>query len=234
MPAPLPAAPAEPVAAEPSLAEVALAALAANPSPAPPPMPVAEAGAPPLPPAPAPAPMMLSAPAATLGPEAAPGGITGSADFRDLKLYQHTANADGSYRHLDMGLTGLVAAAGVWKEVRLKLFDRRGTVGLEFRRIRGWPAMFETWPEGGTDQFGPFWRLETQATAAAMAKLPGLGDRAMLAALLEVLPTLARRAARLAALPAEEQEAWAERGRAMAAAVEASRPEPPRPTGRVG
>ncbi|MBU8538109.1 DUF6212 domain-containing protein [Falsiroseomonas tokyonensis] len=189
-----------------------------------PPLAGGEAGGPLPPPAPATTPMTLAAPMPVLAAEMPPGG----SDFQDIKLHQHTANADGSYRHLDLGLTGLVSAAGVWREVRLKLFDRRGTVGLEFRRIKGWPNMFETWPKGGSDQFGPYYRLETEATAEAMAKLTSPQDRAMMAALLEVLPALVRRAARLAGLPPEEQEGWGERGRVLASAVEASRPVAPR------
>ncbi|MDP3418672.1 hypothetical protein, partial [Falsiroseomonas sp.] len=176
-------------------------------------------------PAPAPTPMTLAAPAASAGGEMAPGG----ADFQDVKLHQHTTNADGSYRHIELGLTGLVSASGVWREVRLKLFDRRGTIGLEFRRIKGWPQMFEAWPKGGSDQFGPYWRLETAATGPALASLTSTQDRAMLAALLELLPSLARRGARVAGLPAEEQEAWADRGRTLLAAVDAARAGPARP-----
>ncbi|WP_439594760.1 DUF6212 domain-containing protein [Falsiroseomonas sp.] len=194
-----------------------------------PPLAGGEAGGPLPPPAPATTPMTLAAPMPVLAGDMPPGG----ADFQDIKLHQHTANADGTYRHVDLGLTGLVSAAGVWREVRLKLFERRGTVGLEFRRIKGWPNMFETWPKGGSDQFGPYFRLETEGTAEAMAQLTSPQDRAMMAALLEVLPALVRRAARLAGLPAEEQEGWGERGRALASAVEASRPGAPR-AGMVG
>ncbi|MGX9964986.1 DUF6212 domain-containing protein [Roseomonas sp. F4] len=196
-------------------------------TPTPPPLLVAEAGAPLPPPAPdAGTPMTPPAPLPMVVGEMAPGG----AEFQDLRLHQHTTNADGSYRHIDLALTGLVAAAGVWREVRLKLFDRRGTIGLEFRRIKGWPAMFETWPQDGSDQYGPYYRLETLRTVESMAKLASAQDRAMLAALLELLPSLARRAARVAGLPLEEQESWAERGRVLIAAVDASRATPARAT----
>ncbi|NKE47694.1 hypothetical protein HB662_23150 [Roseomonas frigidaquae] len=198
------------------------------PQPAAPPPPLAggEAGAPAPAPAPATTPMTLAAPTPAAGSEMAPGG----ADFQDIKLHQHSVNADGSYRHIELGLSGLVSASGVWREVRLKLFDRRGTIGLEFRRIKGWPQMFEAWPQGGSDQFGPYWRLETEAAATALARLTSAQDRAMLAALLELLPSLVRRAARVAGLPAEEQEAWADRGRALVAAVDAARLGPTRVT----
>ncbi|MBU8547049.1 MULTISPECIES: DUF6212 domain-containing protein [Roseomonadaceae] len=200
---------------------------APNPPAAPPPLLGGEAGAPLPPPAPA-AVMPMAPPVAVpvVAGEMAPGG----ADFQDIKLHQHTTNTDGSYQHIDLSLTGLVAPAGVWREARLKLFDRRGTVGLEFRRIKGWPAMFEAWPHGGSDQYGPFWRVETQGTAEAMSKLTSAQDRAMLAALMELLPGLARHAARVAGLPPEEHDNWAERGRIMSAAVDATRGAPQRPS----
>jgi hypothetical protein len=174
--------------------------------------------------------MTAPPPPPSLAAEMPPGG----ADFQDIRLHQHTVNQDGSYQHMELGLTGLVAATGVWREIRLKLFDRRGTVGLEFRRIKGWPQMFDAWPQGGSDQFGPYWRLESQDTLDAMVKLTSAHDRALVAALLEVLPALARRGARIASLPPEAQEAWAERARGLAAAVDATRPGQSRPTARTG
>lgn len=208
-----------------TLPAVGLAGPPPRAAPAQPPLAGGEAGAPALPPEPATTPMTLTAPMPSFDREMAPGG----ADFQDIKLHQHNVNADGSYRHIELGLTGLVAASGVWREVRLKLFERRGTVGLEFRRIKGWPQMFEAWPQGSSDQFGPYWRLETQAASESLAKLTSAQDRAMLAALLEVLPSLVRRAARIAGLPVEEQDAWADRGRALATAVETARLGPARP-----
>jgi hypothetical protein len=201
------------------------------PSPAPPPAPPVEAASPgaPVPPAaPVATPMTAPPPPPSLSAEMPPGG----ADVQDIRLHQHTANRDGSYQHLELGLTGLVSATGLWREIRVKLFERRGTIGLEFRRIAGWPPMFEAWPQGGSDQFGPYWRLETQETLDAMSKLNGAHDRALVAALLEVLPMMARRGARIAGLPVEAQEAWSERARALAGAVDASRPGQARPTAR--
>jgi hypothetical protein len=195
-----------------------------------PPLAIAEAGGPVERPAPEPVVMMPAAPAVSASAELPPGG----AEFQDIRLHQHTTNADGSYQHLELGLSGLVAPTGLWREVRLKLFDRRGTVGLEFRRIKGWPPMFDAWPQGGSDQFGAYWRLETQDTADAMAKLTAPHDRALVAALLEVLPTLASRGARIAGLPAEAQDAWSGRAQALAAATDATRPGRIRPAAQAG
>lgn len=230
--APPPPASVEPVAKAPSPEASLLSTLLAGPAtraaPVPPPLTEEEASAPPAPPTPtpAPAPMTQPAPAQTYAGDLAPGG----ADFQDVKLHQYNRNADGSYQHVDLGLSGLATASGVWREARLKLFDRRGTIGLEFRRIKGWPPMFEAWPEGGSDQYGPYWRVETLLAGDAMAKLASARDRAMIAAVLELLPTLVRRGALLAKLSTEEQEAWAERGQKLASAVETAREEPARPT----
>jgi hypothetical protein len=152
------------------------------------------------------------------------------ADFQDLKLYQHTINADGSYRHLDLGLVGLTSAAGIWREARLKVFDRRGTIGLEIRNIRGWPGIFDVWPEGGSDRFGLFWRLETQDVAKSVARLATVQNGAAISALLGALPAAVRQAAILAELPEAEQEAWVARSHALAAAV-ATAMQPDSPTG---
>jgi hypothetical protein len=130
---------------------------------------------------------------------------------------------DGGYRHMDLTLMGLVADAGLWRQLRTKLFDRRGVIGLEFREAKGWPQMFDVWPVGGTDGFGPFWRLESDRAAEAIAALATPHDRAMVAALLAVLPDVAARGAALAGLAAADGTAWAERARTLAAAVAAIR-----------
>jgi hypothetical protein len=162
----------------------------------------------------------MAAPAAELRHPDAP------AAFQDTVLQQHLANTEGTYRHLDLAVTGLVAAAGLWRQVRLKLFDRRGTVGLEFRAMKGWPQMFDVWPGARQDNFGPFWRVESDAPAEALGQLATPHDRALILAVLEVLPALARRGAMAASLAAAEQEAWTERARTLAAAVAASRSVP--------
>ncbi|WP_439552666.1 DUF6212 domain-containing protein [Falsiroseomonas sp.] len=142
-----------------------------------------------------------------------------STAWRDLKLNQHLINKEGTYRHLDLAITGLVAPAGLWRQVRTKLFDRRGTVGLEFRSMKGWPQMFDRWPGAQVDNFGPLWRLEHAAPAEALSQLATPHDRALVAAVLEVLPALAARAAATASLPTEDQDAWTERAQRLAAAV---------------
>jgi hypothetical protein len=159
-------------------------------------------------------------PGPTLPP---PSVVPGSSSFREVKLNQHLVNADGSYRHLDIGISGLVSGGGLWRQLRLKLFDRRGIAGLEFRDAKGWPAMFDTWPGIDGDQYGPFWRLEAEGAAAALARLATPHDRALIAALLEVLPDLASRAAGAAALSVADREAWAGCARRLLAGVAAAR-----------
>jgi hypothetical protein len=70
-------------------------------------------------------------------PASAPRSAAG---FQDVRLHQHLVNAEGTYRHLDVSVTGLVAGGGLWRQVRLKLFERRGTTGLEFREANGLAA----------------------------------------------------------------------------------------------
>lgn len=148
------------------------------------------------------------------------GGIT----WQEVTTQQHMVSPDGGYRHLDMVITGFVAPAGLWRQVRTKLFDRRGTLGLEFREAAGWPRMFDRWPAGGSDAYGPFWRLEGGG-GKARAALSTARDRALIAALTEVLPSLAAQGARGAGLDGAEAEAWAERARRLLAGLAEARPQ---------
>jgi hypothetical protein len=178
----------------------------------------------------APAPVFAPAPAA---PRAASSSSSpsssgrapapGNTAFQDFKVSQHLVNGEGTYRHLDMTVTGLVSGGGLWRQLRVKLFDRRGTIGLEFREMAGWPPMFDVWPGAGRDNYGPFWRLESAATEEALGKLSTGHDRAMIAALLDVLPELATRAAGASGLEAAEAGVWAARARDLAAAVAEAR-----------
>jgi hypothetical protein len=149
----------------------------------------------------------------------APLGLAGDASFTDLKLHQHLANPAGTYRHLEVTLVGVVGPAGLWRQLRTKLFDRRGVLGLEFREMAGWPQIFDQWPGTGRDNFGPFWRLESDALAAGLAQLTTPHDRALVLTLAALLPALAQRGAEAANLPAEEQAAWVARGRALGVAL---------------
>ena len=154
---------------------------------------------------------------------AQPAGAAGGVSFQDVSLQQHLVSPDGGYRHLDLVVSGLVASVGLWRQVRTKLFDRRGIVGLEFREAKGWPQMFDTWPAGKTDGFGPFWRLETEEAATQLACLVTPHDRALIAALLAVLPDLAARASAADGLDRAETEAWSSRARRLAEVVAEAR-----------
>ena len=164
--------------------------------------------------------------AVTAPPEAAPSPPrasfasvdSGSTAFQDLRLHQHMVSPDGGYQHLEVTLTGLVSTAGLWRQVRFKLFDRRGTIGLEVRELKGWPQMFDVWPPGRSDKFGPFWRLETTDTQASLEQLATPHDRALVRALMEILPSVAPRAASTAGLEPVEQDGWADRARRLAQA----------------
>lgn len=188
--------------------------------------------APPWTPTPATAPPPMAQPGVPPGaPHGAPPGAPPGAPiayaqdaptstaWRDLKLNQHLINKEGTYQHLDLAITGLVAPAGLWRQVRTKLFDRRGTVGLEFRSMKGWPQMFDRWPGAQVDNFGPLWRLEHAAPAEALSQLATPHDRALIAAVLDVLPALTTRAAGTAGLAEEDQQAWVQRAQRLATAV---------------
>jgi len=169
-----------------------------------------------------PAPRLASAlPGGGAPPPLAP--LSAATGFQDLALHQHLANADGTYHHLDLGLSGLVSGGGLWRQLRLKLFERRGVVGLEFREMKGWPTMFDVWPSAKRDNYGPFWRLETEKAGDALAGLATPHDRALVAALIEVLPDMAARGARLAGLTGTAAEAWTARARKLEAAVAVAR-----------
>lgn len=173
---------------------------------------------------PPPPPLAAALPGGAAAPlPVAASALPGGSAFQDVKVMQHLVNAEGTYRHLDIAMTGLVSAGGLWRQLRLKLFDRRGTVGLEFREMAGWPAMFDVWPGAGRDNYGPFWRLESAGTAEALRALASPHDRAMIAALLEVLPEAARRAAGAAGVAAEEAGAWVGRAQDLAAAARGAR-----------
>lgn len=144
------------------------------------------------------------------------------AEFQGIRLHQHTANHEGTYQHLDISLMGLAGAGILWREARFKVFERRSTIGIEIRKMKGWPPLFDKWPIGGSDQFSPFWRLETRETINSLLELKTTVSRTVLAALLEVLPDAAHNAAGLAKLEQEQQRAWRARAKALTSAVAAA------------
>jgi energy-coupling factor transporter ATP-binding protein EcfA2 len=114
---------------------------------------------------------------------------------------------------------GLLAGGGLWRQVRLKLFERRGTIGLEFRDMAGWPPVFDAWPGSEKDQYGPFWRLEAGMAKTGLGQLATAHDSALIDAVAEVLPELAQRAATAAGLPAPDNAAWRARALTLSTAV---------------
>ncbi len=143
--------------------------------------------------------------------DANPAVFPGDAEFQHLRLRQYMRSPDGAYQHLDISIIGLVAAAGVWREARVKIFDRGGISGLEFRKIKGWPSMFDIWPADSADRFGPFWRLEAPGMREGLSRIGSRHNYALVKAIIQVLPAMMHTAAELANLSKTDMEAWAGR-----------------------
>lgn len=170
-------------------------------------------------------PRWLPPPASTQPPDAPiriaapPRATLIPAAFQGVAASLQTIDADQTTQRLDMTVNGLVSAAGAWRQLRAMLCDHAGAIGLELRDAPGWPAVFDHWPGTAQDAEGPVWRLEAADTATALSGLAAENDRALVAALLEVLPGLATAAAAAAGLGAAEQAAWRERARILTEAV---------------
>lgn len=67
------------------------------------------------------------------------------------------------YRHLDISLYGLATPGHAWPHVKLKLCRMNEARHLEFRRMPGWPTMFETWPGTETDRYGDVLHIAANA-----------------------------------------------------------------------
>ncbi|WP_149538738.1 DUF6212 domain-containing protein [Siccirubricoccus phaeus] len=130
----------------------------------------------------------------------------------------------GSYRHLDISLEGVRAGGEAWPRLRFKFVISGGAPVLEFRARPDWPAMFEQWPEDSaamrSDKYGPYLWLTEAALAEGL--LDGLAlprDRAMLAAVLTLLPGAVATVARDATTDPVEFDLLLGKARRLAAAL---------------
>lgn len=153
---------------------------------------------------PAAAPVLLSPPL-TL-PTEEPAFGTG-AQFGQVRLDE--LHEDPTYRHLDLSVLSLGAGPHDWPHVKFKVSEMRGVHALEFRRGAGWPEMFEEFPEAEVDAFSEVWRLRDISRAGPVVeRLPAAADRALLQALLELLPELIETLGVQGDLSPEAATAW--------------------------
>jgi hypothetical protein len=137
-----------------------------------------------------------------------------------VRLLERYAAPGGGYRHLDLMMEGVRAGEHVWPRLRCKLAINGQAPVLEFRQRPDWPVVLETWPQTPADAAGPFLKLtEAQLASGFMATLKSERDRAMLAALLRLLPAVVATAARDATTDPGEYERWIASARRLAATV---------------
>jgi predicted membrane chloride channel (bestrophin family) len=105
------------------------------------------------------------------------------------------------------------------KQRRFKIHHSGGPMVIEFRRAAGWPDVFDRWREVRSDEWGSIFELSAATAGKVLEGIEGTRDGALLAALLELLPAIAARAARGRNVEREQVEAWAERARIFAEQV---------------
>jgi glycosyltransferase involved in cell wall biosynthesis len=147
------------------------------------------------------------------------GGLTGGAAaiIRDrasgvscdaVQLNQHYADG-ADYEHLDLTLYRLQAAGEAWAALRFKVARTRRGPHIEFRRRIDWPEVFAQWPGLESDEFGPrFTITENEADCRRLAVRLGEPDRNLIQSLLQLLPTIIGRVARVEIPDAHKR--WAE------------------------
>lgn len=128
-----------------------------------------------------------------------------------VTIHQDFVSPQG-HRHLDLELAMLVGHGGHWPGLRFKLgVNRRDEVLLEFRRGKGWPEAFVTWPGTEVDQFGPVLQLKRRHLPDFLAGLAEPRDRAMMLTLLALLEDVVRVVAAQAGFDAELVAFWQQR-----------------------
>jgi hypothetical protein len=153
---------------------------------------------------------------------AAPGA--GVPSLAAVRLEDSLVLGGGSYRHLDIWLEGVRAGECGWPRLRFKFVLDGDAPALEFRARPDWPPLFESWPEGNpamrSDQYGPYLRLTEAALAdGLLAGLAAPRDRAMLTALLRLLPMAVATVARDATADPVEYDMLLGKARRLAAAL---------------
>lgn len=130
-----------------------------------------------------------------------------SCRFDSLQLNQRLVTPTG-YQHLDITVRGLATAYETWREIRFKFSLQAGKPGIEFRRGKGWPEVFETWPGTLSDKFGPFFRFNIADMAGQLAPIKGTRDGRLIDGVLRILSKLIEALPKAEIGTGEELERW--------------------------
>jgi hypothetical protein len=141
-----------------------------------------------------------------------------------VRLEDSLVLGGGSYRHLDIWLEGVRAGEYGWPRLRFKFVIDGDAPALELRARPDWPPLFGQWPEDNpamrSDQYGPYLRLTEAALAEGLvAGLAEPRDRAMLAAMLRLLPLAVATVARDATTDPVEYDMLLGKARRLAAGM---------------
>ncbi|MCO6414563.1 hypothetical protein JYK14_00005, partial [Siccirubricoccus sp. KC 17139] len=141
-----------------------------------------------------------------------------------VRLEESLVLSGGNYRHLDIWLEGVRAAGESWPRLRFKFILAGEAPALEFRLRPDWPPLFARWPEGHpamrSDRYGPhLWLTEEALAGGLLAALEEPRDRAMLAAVLALLPSAVATVARDATTDPAEFDLLLGKARRLAAAL---------------
>jgi hypothetical protein len=137
------------------------------------------------------------------------------ARFESVKLVHHTSTERAG--HLDIVIVAPALGPYSWPRLKFKLLRTPTGCLLEFRRGRGWPEMFNTWPSATEDRFGPVLRLnEGDDLAQAISEWRDPQDRRLLEVLAKSLPAVVTAAISEAGLATADCERWRSNAIAMA------------------
>lgn len=121
--------------------------------------------------------------------EAGVGTAVASAEALQLDGY-FAGSADWS--HLEISLFLVSLQGENWGQVKFKFCIEQGRPLLEFRRIAGWPDVFETWFGTGEDQFSPYVHVTADDLFTDLRLTRR--DLVMLQAIATLLPNVVERA----------------------------------------
>ncbi len=139
------------------------------------------------------------------------------AECAGVRMHEHHASADGGYRHLDMTLDQVRLGGTAWPVMRFKLALNGAAPQLEFRLRADWPVLFQQWPGDVVDQHGPVYLMPEDRLLAMLDGMRSARDAQAVRALVQLLPGVVRGLPREAGDPAP----WLEAARRLAAVLEA-------------